>query len=49
MALPNFSADVANSETIAFPPTTAPRSPEEQELDDWNVFYQLLLAGKLSR
>jgi hypothetical protein len=47
MALPNSSIEVVIADTtngLAKAPV-----PIDQELDDWNVYYQLLLAGKLGK
>ncbi len=49
MGSPNSSENATIPGTITTLAATSPTSPKDQELDDWNAFYQLLLAGKVSR
>lgn len=47
MQLPDSRNDVAAATLVASPPIAACQT--DQELDDWNTYYQLLLAGKLGQ
>ena len=45
MPLPDSRNDAA---ATLIPPPPVPQLAPDQELEDWNAYYQLLLAGKLS-
>lgn len=48
MSIPNLSKQASTPDII--PPPSAPPSTEtDQELEDWDIYYKLLLSGKMTQ